>query len=327
VSVYVVTGGAGFIGSSIVQRLVLEGDYVRVVDDLSTGRRDNLGALQGEVNFFEGSVCNADLLRDAFEGADYVLHQAALASVQGSMDDPIKTNEVNVGGTLTVLTVARECGVKRVVYASSSSVYGTGPAQPKREDMMLAPASPYAVSKLVGEHYCSAYHSLFGLETVCLRYFNVFGPRQDPHSPYAAAIPIFIRAILEGGRPRVYGDGEQSRDFVFVEDVADANLRAARIPGAAGAVLNIGSGGRCTVNELLGLLKRLTGKAVEPEYCPARPGDVRHSQADIAMAQRVIGYRPRVSFEDGLRRAEEWYEGKDATTFYLPGPKAEQGRG
>jgi UDP-glucose 4-epimerase len=322
VSVYVVTGGAGFIGSSIVERLVRDGEYVRVVDDLSTGRRDNLGVLQSEVHFYEGSVCNAELLRDAFEGADYVLHQAALASVQGSIDDPTKTNQVNVGGTLNVLMVARECGVKRVVYASSSSVYGTGAEQPKREDMMPAPASPYAVSKLVGEHYCGAYSSLFGLETVCLRYFNVFGPRQDPHSQYAAVIPMFIRTIQEGGSPRVFGDGEQSRDFVFVEDVGEANLRAARIPGAAGAVLNIGSGERCTVNVLLGLLQRLTGKAVEPEHCAPRPGDVRHSQADISKAQRAIGYRPRVSFEDGLRRTTEWYEGKDATTFYMTEPKA-----
>ncbi len=321
-AVYVVTGGAGFIGSGIVQRLVRSGDYVRVLDDLSTGRRDNLGAFQSDVHFYEGSICDAALLADAFEGADYVLHQAAVAGVQSSVEDPARTNRVNVAGTLNVLIAARACGVKRVVFASSSAVYGNAPEQPKREDMKPAPASPYAASKLIGEHYCSVFNSLFGVQTVCLRYFNVYGPRQDPHSEYAAVIPAFVRTVGEGDRPLVYGDGEQSRDFVFVDDVAEANLRAATLPAAAGTVLNVGSGRGCTVNELLRTISGLMGKAAEPDYLPARPGDVRHSTADVARARQTIGFQPRVALEDGLRRTVEWYEGKDATTFFMAGPDA-----
>ena len=319
-ALYVVTGGAGFIGSNIVQRLVLDGQEVRVVDDFSSGRRDNLaGALAG-VAAWEGSVCDRDLLREAFDGADYVLHQAAVASVQASIDDPIRTDEVNAGGTLNLLLAARDCGVKRVVYASSCSVYGDPPELPARDDMLPAPASPYAVSKLSGEHYCRVFNAAFGLETVCLRYFNVYGPRQDPHSQYAAAVPAFICALMEEERPRVFGDGEQSRDFVYVDDVVEANLRAARARGAAGAVLNVGSGEKHSVNELLWLLAKLMGRAVEPEHCDARPGEVRHSQADVSAARRLIGYKPQVSFEEGLRRTVEWYEGKEATTFFVAGP-------
>lgn len=316
-AVYVVTGGAGFIGSNIVRRLVEQGAEVRVVDDLSTGRRDNLPRLDEGVTFFEGSVCDDGLLHRAFAGADYVLHQAALASVQRSIENPVATNHANVDGTLTLLTVARDCAIKRVVYASSSSVYGDVPELPKREDMTPMPKSPYAVSKLTGEHYCRTFNDVFGLETVSLRYFNVFGPRQDPHTEYAAVIPIFIRAITEGSPPQVFGDGEQSRDFTYVDDVVAANVLAAHAGGAAGAVLNVGCGERHTLNELLRLLQDLMGKTVEPEYCDERPGDVKHSQADISRARETIGYEPRVSFREGLSRTVDWYQGKQATTAFL----------
>jgi len=306
-ALYVVTGGAGFIGSNIVQRLVEDGEQVRVVDDLATGRRENLESVADRVRFFEGSVCDLDLLREAFDGADYVLHQGALASVPRSVADPLATNRVNVEGTLKVLEAARERGVKRVVYASSSSVYGDAPTLPKREDMTPQPKSPYAVSKLAGEYYCQTYTSVFGLETVSLRYFNVFGPRQDPASQYAAVVPIFIRCIFAGEAPQVFGDGEQSRDFTFVDDVVTANIQAARAQGAAGAVCNLGCGERHTLNELLELLQRIIGKDVEAQYGPDRPGDVKHSMADITRARETFGYDPRVSFEDGLRRTVEWY--------------------
>jgi nucleoside-diphosphate-sugar epimerase len=247
------------------------------------------------------------LLHKAFGGADFVLHQAALASVQRSVNDPLATNNANVDGTLKVLLAARDCQVRRVVYASSSSVYGDVPKLPKSEDMTPMPKSPYAVSKLTGEYYCRVFAHVFGLETVSLRYFNVYGPRQDPKSHYAAVIPIFIRCMMQGERPQVTGDGEQSRDFTFVEDVVEANLQAATAPGAAGAVLNLGCGERHTLNELLGLLQELMGIAVEPQHVPDRPGDVKHSQADIRRARELIGYRPRTSFPEGIRRTVEWY--------------------
>jgi nucleoside-diphosphate-sugar epimerase len=306
-SVYVVTGGAGFIGSNIVRRLVNDGQQVRVVDDLSTGHQGNLAGLEGKLAFHEGTICDSRLLHKAFGGADFVLHQAALASVQRSVNDPLATNNANVDGTLKVLLAARDCQVRRVVYASSSSVYGDVPKLPKSEDMTPMPKSPYAVSKLTGEYYCRVFAHVFGLETVSLRYFNVYGPRQDPKSHYAAVIPIFIRCMMQGERPQVTGDGEQSRDFTFVEDVVEANLQAATAPGAAGAVLNLGCGERHTLNELLGLLQELMGIAVEPQHVPDRPGDVKHSQADIRRARELIGYRPRTSFPEGIRRTVEWY--------------------
>ncbi len=311
-AVYVVTGGAGFIGSNIVQRLVEDGEEVRVVDNLATGHRENLQGLGGAARLFEGSVCDGALLREAFDGADYVLHQGALASVPRSVADPLATNHINVEGTLQVLEAARACGVRRVVYASSSSVYGDAPTLPKREDMTPQPKSPYAVSKLAGEHYCQVYNNVFGLETVSLRYFNVFGPRQDPASQYAAVIPIFIRCIVAGEAPQVYGDGEQSRDFTYVEDVVTANLQAARAEGAAGAVCNLGRGERHTLNKLLGLLQDIIGKRVEVNYGPDRAGDVKHSEADIARAREAFGYEPTVTFEEGLRRTVEWYRGGTA---------------
>jgi UDP-glucose 4-epimerase len=306
-AVYVVTGGAGFIGSNIVQQLAEEGQEVRAVDNLATGHRENLKALGKAARLFEGSVCDGALLRKAFDGADYVLHQAALASVPRSVADPLATNHVNVEGTLQVLEAARECGVRRVVYASSSSVYGDAPTLPKREDMTPRPKSPYAVSKLAGEQYCQVYNGVFGLETVALRYFNVFGPRQDPASQYAAVIPIFVRCIAAGQAPKVYGDGEQSRDFTYVDDVAAANVQAAQAEGAAGAVCNLGRGERHTLNELLELLQEIIGRRVKAQYGPDRAGDVKHSEADITRAREAFGYAPQVTFEEGLRRTVEWY--------------------
>ncbi|MFW6188846.1 MAG: SDR family oxidoreductase [Planctomycetota bacterium] len=304
---YVVTGGAGFIGSNIVDRLVQEGHDVRVVDDFSTGHERNLARVADRTELLRGSVCDTELLRRACEGADCVLHQAALASVPRSIENPVATNEANVEGTLKVLKTADECGVRRVVYASSSSVYGDSPRLPKREEMTPRPKSPYAVSKLAGEHYCTVFDEVYDVEAVALRYFNVFGPRQDPTSQYAAVIPIFVKCILEGERPEVFGDGEQSRDFTFVEDVVEANLQAARAPEAAGRVCNLGCGRRFTLNELLELLAQITGREVDPEYGPERPGDVRHSEADISLARQSFGYDPQISFEEGLRRTVQWY--------------------
>jgi nucleoside-diphosphate-sugar epimerase len=306
-SVYVVTGGAGFIGSNIVRRLLDLGEEIRVVDDLSTGRKDNLDSLPRGVYFHEGSICDSGLLHKAFAGADFVLHQAARPSVQRSVENPAETNRVNVDGTLAVLTAARDAGIRRVVYASSSSVYGDLPELPKPESAIPRPKSPYAVSKLAGEYYCRVFGDVFQLETVSLRYFNVYGPRQDPSSQYAAVIPIFIRCLLEDKPPRVFGDGEQSRDFTYVDDVVEANLLAAGAPNAGGAVLNIGCGARHTLNELLRHLQSLTGRSASPEYVASRAGDVRDSQADITSAREVIGYQPRVSFEEGLGRTVEWY--------------------
>ena len=305
---YVVTGGAGFIGSHIVRRLAADGHEVRAVDNLATGHAENLNDLREAVKLIEGSVLDAALLRRAFKSAEVVFHQAALASVQRSVQDPLTTNRVNVEGTLQVLEAARACGVRRVVYASSSSVYGNLAVLPKREDLTPAPESPYAVSKLVGELYCRNYTRLFSLETVSLRYFNVFGPWQDPESQYAAVVPIFVKALLSGRSPRVFGDGEQSRDFTYVDNVVEANTLAASAPGAAGMAFNVGCGARYTLNELLGALRDIIGADVEATYADERPGDVRHSQADISRAQQILGYEPRVGLREGLKRTVAWYQ-------------------
>jgi len=311
-AVFVVTGGAGFIGSNIVRGLIEQGHETRVVDDLSTGHKGNLDGLTDALVLHEGTVLDPALLREAFAGADYVLHQAALASVPRSVKDPAATNAANVDGTLNVLLAARDAGVRRVVYASSSSVYGDTPVLPKQEDMVPNPQSPYAVSKLAAEHYCRAFTRVYGLETVSLRYFNVYGPRQDPKSQYAAVVPIFIRKLMAGEPPTVFGDGEQSRDFTYVEDVVAANIQAAEAPGAAGAVVNLGCGERHTLNELIALLQEMTGRHVAPEYAEPRAGDVKHSQADVSRARELIGYDPRVSFEDGVQRTLEWYKGRQS---------------
>lgn len=306
---YLVTGGAGFIGSHIVERLVREGHKVRVIDNLSTGNKENIEPFVEEIEFIEGDIRDLELVREAMEGVDYVLHQAAVPSVPRSVKDPLMTNAANVDGTLNILITARDTGVKRVVYASSSSAYGDAPILPKHEEMKPEPRSPYAVSKLAGELYCQAFYHVYGLETVALRYFNVFGPRQDPESQYAAVVPKFIMALLSGEPPTIFGDGEQSRDFTYIENVVEANLLAAEAPDAAGEVFNIACGERITVNELTRLLAEIAGANPElkPEYAPQRPGDVRHSLADISKAGRLLGYEVKVSASEGLKQAVEWY--------------------
>lgn len=304
---YVVTGGAGFIGSRLVERLVSDGHEVRVVDDLSTGNEHNLDGVIDRVQFERGSICDAALMSRACEGAEVVFHQAALASVQRSVENPLATNRINVEGTLQVLQSARRCGVRRVVNASSSSIYGDSPTLPKVESMPLAPKSPYATSKTAGELYTRNYADLFEIETVSLRYFNVFGPHQDPRSQYAAVIPIFITALLNEEPPTVFGDGEQSRDFTYVENVVQANLLAAEAENASGRVFNVGCGGRYSLNELLEQLREIIGTDVDAIYTAPRSGDVKHSKADIGRAQEILGYEPSVGFRDGLQRTVEWY--------------------
>jgi len=305
---YLVTGGAGFIGSHLVERLVKEGERVRVFDNLSTGRSENIEPFLSEIEFIDGDIRDSGLVREAMGGVDYVLHQAAVPSVPRSVKDPLTTNSVNVGGTLNVLIAARDAAVKRVVYASSSSVCGDTPVLPKHEEMKPAPRSPYAVSKLGGELYCQAFYHVYGLETVALRYFNVFGPRQDPKSQYAAVIPKFITALLHGEPPTIFGDGEQSRDFTYIENVVEANLLAAKAPGVAGEVFNIACGDRITVNELARLLAEIIGVNIEPEHASPRLGDVRHSLADISKAKRLLGYESKVDVHAGLKQTVERYK-------------------
>ncbi len=304
---YLVTGGAGFIGSNIAAELVKQGEEVRVLDNLATGKRENIAEIEEDIGFFQEDMTDLAAIRPAFADVDYVLHQAALPSVPRSVKDPISTTQANVNGTLNVLIAARDAGVKRVVYASSSSVYGKNPDLPKRESMRTQPISPYAASKLAGESYAAAFYEVYGLETVSLRYFNVFGPHQDPMSQYAAVIPIFVSRLLEGTRPVIFGDGEQSRDFSYIANVVHANLCAAQAPGAAGQVFNIACGQRSTVNELVQYLNEILGTDLEPEYTPERPGDVKHSLADISAAQEILGYKPQVQFPEGLKLATKWY--------------------
>ncbi|RLC55839.1 MAG: LPS biosynthesis protein WbpP [Chloroflexota bacterium] len=304
---YLVTGGAGFIGSHIVAELVRRGERVRVFDNFSTGQEANLAPVRQAIELIRGDLRDLAAVRRAVSGVDYVLHQGALASVARSVDDPLASDTCNVVGTLNLLIAARDAGVRRVVYASSSSVYGDSPTLPKREDMKPAPKSPYAVSKLAGEHYCRAFTEVYGLETVSLRYFNVFGPRQDPTSQYAAVIPIFITALLRGKPPTVHGDGRQSRDFTYVTNNVQANLLAATAPGVAGQVFNVACGKRYTLLELLAILRDILSTDVTPVHTAPRPGDVRHSLADISKAQQALGYRVEVPFEEGLRRTVAWY--------------------
>jgi UDP-glucose 4-epimerase len=297
----IVTGGAGFIGSHIVEELAKRDTRVIIIDNLSTGKMSNLESIRGRKNieFIEGIIMDLTLLRRLFSGADYVLHQAAMPSVPRSIKNPRTSHDANATGTLNVLIAARDKGVKRVVYASSSSVYGDTPTLPKVEDMTPNPQSPYAVAKLTGEYYCRVFNKIYGLDTVCLRYFNVYGPRQDPDSPYAAVIPLFFRHALEGKPPVIFGDGEQSRDFTFVKDVAEANVQAAE--SNATGVFNLGNGRRVTINRLAQLIIRLAGnKSVRPVYHDPRPGDVKHSLADIKKAE-TFGYHPKYSLEEGLK--------------------------
>ncbi len=304
---FLVTGGAGFIGSNIVEELLQRGETVRVFDNFSTGKRENLAAFRERIELVEGDLRDGPTVRQAAEGVDYVLHQAAIPSVPRSVDDPLETDAVNVTGTLNLLLAARDAGVRRVVFASSCAVYGDEPTLPKREDMLPWPKSPYAVSKLAGEHYCRTFSEVYGLETVALRYFNVFGPRQDPASDYAAVIPRFITRLLREEAPIVYGDGLQSRDFVYVANVVQANLLAATAPGVAGRVFNIAGGERYTLLDLIRILNDVLGTAVAPIHEDSHPGDVRHSQADIGAAQRALGYRPTIDFAEGIRQTIEWY--------------------
>ncbi len=303
---YLVTGGAGFIGSHLCRRLLASGCAVRVLDDLSSGRRENLAALDGEVDLVEGDLRDEALVSAALAGVDYVLHHAAVASVQTSIERPRFEQEVNAVGTLQLFEAARRAGVRRVVFAASAASYGNDPTAPKREEMLPAPESPYAISKITGEYYARVYSSLYGLEVVCLRYFNVFGPRQDPSSPYSGVISIFAERMLAGAAPTVFGDGGQSRDFVYVDNVVEANMRACTTPGIAGRVYNIGCGRSASLLELVAALNRVLGTAIEPEFAPARPGDVRISLADITRAQRELGYEPVVHFEEGLEQTLAW---------------------
>ena len=305
---FLVTGGAGFIGSHLCRRLLASGCAVRVLDDLSSGRRENIAELEGEVELVEGDLCDEALVCAALAGVDYVLHHAAVASVQTSIERPLFDQEVNARGTLRLFEAARRAGVRRVVFAASAASYGNDPMVPKREDMLPVPESPYAISKIAGEYYARVYSSLYGLEVVCLRYFNVFGPRQDPSSPYSGVISIFAERMLEGAAPTVFGDGAQSRDFVYVDNVVEANMRACATPGIAGRVYNIGCGHSASLLDLVAALNRVLGTAIEPEFAPARAGDVRLSVADIARAQRELGYEPVVHFEEGLERTLAWMQ-------------------
>ena len=305
---YLVTGGAGFIGSNIAEALAERGDKVRVLDNLSTGFRRNFEDL-GITDFVEGDVSDPEVVAKAVAGIDVVYHQAALASVPRSVEKPMDTNEACVTGTLNVLNESRKANVKRVIYAASSSAYGDQPFMSKRESDLHSPLSPYAVAKLAGEFYCQAFYQTYGLETVCIRYFNVFGPRQDPASPYSAVIPIFITALLEGRQPVIYGDGEQTRDFTFIKNVVHGNLLAAEAPAdkVAGKKFNVANGKTVSLNSMLAQLNELLGTDVQPKFEPARVGDVRDSLADISAARKCLGYEPQVSFEDGLKQSIEFY--------------------
>jgi len=302
-----VTGGAGFIGSHVVDRLVREGHRVRVLDNLSEGRRENLAEVMGAIEFIPGDLRDRAVVRRAVTGADYVVHQAALRSVPRSVADPFSTHDVNVTGTLILLLAARDAGVRRVVFASSSSVYGSVGDLPFRESQLPRPLSPYAVSKLAGEYYCAVFTRLYQVETVSLRYFNVFGPRQDPTSEYAAVIPRFIQAALTDAPLEIHGDGLQSRDFTYVDDVVEATLRAMTTPGIAGDVFNVGGGQRSSLLEIKAHLEEILGKPLAAYHTPARAGDVRHTQADLTRAAERLGYRPLVSFREGLEKTVEYF--------------------
>jgi nucleoside-diphosphate-sugar epimerase len=306
---HVVTGGAGFIGSHLVEALVRRGSRVRVVDSLVTGHTRNLEHLDG-IEFLHGDLADFDVARRALDGATYVFHQAAIPSVPRSVRDPIESHRANVDATLNVLVAARDAGVTRVVYAASSSVYGNSDTLPKHEDLPPSPLSPYALQKLIGEDYMRLFFELYGLETVAIRYFNVFGPRQDPSSPYSGVISLFITALLSGERPTIYGDGEQTRDFTYVANVVDGVLRAAEAPDAAGRVINVATGTRISLNALLETLARILGVSADARHVEPRAGDVRDSQADIRRARALLGYEPKVGLEEGLRETIAWYRTK-----------------
>jgi nucleoside-diphosphate-sugar epimerase len=304
---YLVTGGAGFIGSNTVDELVRRGHSVVVLDDISSGKEDNLAEVRNKITYIKGSITDIEIVRKAMHEAEYVLHLAARTSVPRSVKDPIETNKINIEGTLNVLVAAKELKVKRVVFAASSSAYGETPTLPKVETMEPQPISPYGVTKYVGELYAQTFGRCYGLENVSLRYFNIFGPRQDPSSPYSGVLAKFCAAFLEDTPPVVFGDGEQTRDFTYVENAVQANLLACEAPNVSGKVFNVGTGGRTSLNEVLRALAKITGKKLETKYEPPRDGDIRDSQADITQAKELLGYDPQVSFEEGLSRTFEWY--------------------
>lgn len=305
-ALYLVTGGAGFIGSHIVEELVRRGESVRILDNLSTGRKENLSAVLDKIDFHDGDICDPETLREVFKGVDYVIHLAALSSVVRSIEDPVATTQVNMIGTVQVLLAAREAHVKRVVMAATGAAYGDNPVLPRVETQMPDPLSPYALVKLAGEYYGKIFYRLFGLEFVALRFFNVFGPRQNPKSPYTGVMSKFITSYLSGKTPTIFGDGEQSRDFVYVANIVNGTLLACDRPGIAGKVINIGTGVGTTLNQTIRLLNHILGVEVKPQHGPPRLGDVQHSTADISLARSVLGYEPTVSFEEGLRRTVAW---------------------
>jgi len=307
---YLITGGAGFIGSNLAAELLKRGHQVRVLDNFSTGNRENLQTLDGSVEIIEGDLRSYHIVRAAVEGMDFILHQGALPSVPRSIADPVTTNEVNVTGTLNILHAALDAGVKRVVFASSSSIYGDSPTLPKKEEMTPNPLSPYAVSKLAGEKYCQVFARIYGLHTVALRYFNVFGPRQNPDSQYSAVIPKFIKAMLNGQSPTIYGDGEQSRDFTYIANVVEANILATEVDCPPGVVMNCAAHQRITLNQLVEILNKILNTDIRPQYTDPRPGDVKHSFADINKIKENLGYEPQILFEEGLLRTVEWFRNK-----------------
>ena len=309
---YVVTGGAGFIGSNIVDELVRRGESVVVLDDLSAGKEDNLADIRNKISFIKGSINDIEAIRRSMQEADYVIHLAARTSVPRSVKDPVETNRVNIDGTLNMLMAARDAKVKRVVLAASSSAYGETPTLPKIETMQPEPISPYGVTKYACELYAQAFGRVYGLQSVSLRYFNVFGPRQDPGSPYSGVLSKFCSAFLEGTDPVVFGDGEQTRDFTYIENVVQATLLACDAPAASGKVVNVGTGERISLNRTLELLREISGNALEAKYEPAREGDIRDSQADITLSRELLGYDPTVNFAEGLRRTFTWYQESQA---------------
>jgi nucleoside-diphosphate-sugar epimerase len=314
-AVYLVTGGAGFIGSNIVEELLKQGAKVRIIDNFATGRKENLDPFKSKVDFREVDICDLGSLKTAVRGADFVLHQAAIPSVPKSVIDPITSHNADVTGTLHVLWAAKEAGVKRVVYAASSSAYGDSPQLPKQEDMPSKPISPYGLMKYVGEEYCRLFSQLYGLETVSLRYFNVFGPRQDPSSQYSGVLSRFITVMLAGERPVIFGDGEQSRDFTYVSNVVQGNLLACQASYTAGQMYNLACGRSINLNEVVGMLNRVLKTDLRPVYDAPRVGDIKHSLAEISRATADLGYLPSIQFEEGLRMTVEWYRNQRQTSL------------
>lgn len=312
-STYLVTGGAGFIGSNIIDELVRRGQTVRALDNLATGHIENLAAVRQKIQWHEADIRDLEGIRPDFEGVDYVIHLAAIPSVPRSVADPLTSNSVNIDGTLKVLLAARDAKVKRVVFAASSAAYGDHPALPRVESQEPCPLSPYALTKLTGEYYCKIFTQVYGLEAVALRYFNIFGPRQSPDSPYSGVLSLFISAYMERKTPTIFGDGEQSRDFTFIENTVDATIRACTAPDAPGKVINVGTGERHTLNETIKILNNIFSTQITPLYDAPRTGDVPHSHADISRARKVLGYEPKVRFEEGLKKTVAWFQTRSAS--------------